>query len=177
MKKRTKVCLSILMIGLSVAANAKCNVKFTQAQETVMRDAYAYGKQYDYGYSMAAISWQESSAGNNLIGGIQNADIRGDFRWLAVGTFHNLIRTVLKRESCYDSICTGQIMQKLIVDFDYAASQAVKELDYWKSQYGENWGKIWTSYFAGWDIHGNEHYGKSISRKIKYLRRCVNLHE
>ena len=49
-----------LLLGCLLAITASACPYFTPSQVNVLRIAYAVGAPYDLGYSMAAITWQES---------------------------------------------------------------------------------------------------------------------
>ena len=55
---------------------------------------------------------------------------------------------------------------------EYAASEAIAELEYWITVHGHDWNKIWSSYNGGWNYKAKrpQSYAKDIANKIKVLK-------
>lgn len=163
------------MLTLSgVTTAADCQIDFSPEQIKTMQKSYDYAKREDLGYTLASIGWQESSAGVNLVGNWIKPKTHPEYNmWRAYGTFHNLLKTVMVREECdeYDT-CGVFIRDRLLYDFNFAASHAMKELNYWMRVRGGNWSKAVASYYAGWQYKRGDFYYKDIASKVKYLKRC-----
>lgn len=159
--------LIILLLSLlSFNAVAQCTA-FDSSQREVLQRAYDYGVKYDMGWSLAAIAWKESSAGKN----------KANWNDPSVGVFHNLLKSVAKREGVYGNDEKEVILiVRLMHEFDFSAKHAVLELKYWKKQYGDDWRKIWASYNAGWNWFNGIEYSDNIAQKISYLRlnKCIS---
>lgn len=171
--KRAIAGLTMLLTSC-MALSADCQVDFTPEQVNTMQMSYDYAKGVDLGYTLAAIGWQESSAGVNMKGAwIKPKGTPDYYEWRAYGTFHNLLKTVMVREECDDySTCGVFIRDRLLYDFNFAASHAMKELKYWMDVRGGDWSKAVASYYAGWKYKLGDFYYKDIADKIKYLKRC-----
>lgn len=137
----------------------------SRRQLFTLADAYRAGRQYGYGLSLAAIAWQESLAG----------EIKINYADPSFGIFHANIKTVASREGVTNGFVKNKLAQRLIDDPAYAVKHAVAELDYWHSQYGDNWMRIWASYNGGWnwDSRQAQNYAESIRRKVKTLNTCA----
>lgn len=135
-------------------------------QFEVVRKAYMFGKPYDYSYSLAAIVWQESSAGKMLINSGEGS----------YGHFQINLKTAMKRVAPNDVWSRNRmnILATNLLRFDYAAPFAVKELQYWESVHGRDWKKIWASYNGGWSYDKGmpRKYSEGIAEKIKMLHGC-----
>lgn len=136
--------------------------KFSESQIEVMRNAWFAGADRGYGWTLAAIAWKESSAGNNLV----------NWRGPAFGVFHNLLKTVAKRNGVTSERDQLRLADRLVEDFDFAAESAMDELDYWKKVHTGNWERIVASYYAGynWKYSGGQAYKDDVVKKIRFLR-------
>lgn len=152
------------MTSLNVSAN-QC--KFSAEQTEVLRNAWFAGADRDYGWTLAAIAWKESSAGENLV----------NWRGPAFGPFQNLLKTVAARNNVKTQKGQVQLMNRLITDFDYAAEQAMTELDYWKMRHRGNWNLMVQSYFGGNtpNTPAAISYRADVVKKIQFLRKngCI----
>lgn len=172
MKKLLGILALTSTMIVTDADAAECNVDFGFDQLSVMTQAYDYGKAFGYEYSLAAIVWQESSAGRRPVGGIDNAKRLG-YQYMTYGPFHTLLKTAIKREKCKNISCESAVVGKLMTDFDYAAKNAVAELAFWERVRKGNWLKIWGSYYAGYTDNGSMEYALKIRDKVRYLKNCV----
>ncbi|MBF84573.1 MAG: hypothetical protein CL489_08875 [Acidobacteria bacterium] len=157
----------LLLSLLSFNAVASCTA-FDFNQRNVLQRAYDYGVEYDMGWSLAAIAWKESSAGRNM----------ANWNDPSVGVFHNLLKSVAKREGVYGNEEKEVILiVRLMHEFEFSAKHAVLELKYWQKQYGKDWRKIWSSYNAGWNWFNGIKYSDDIANKIQYLKRnkCIKV--
>ncbi len=136
---------------------------------------YKYASKNNMGWSAAAIAWQETNVGqyqvnfNSRKNGIQSFDC---------GMFGSNTRTVLKRaESKPNMYNQKEVCTDLIKDFEYAYSQFLAEIYFWKNarHNTENWRKIWGSYNAGWKY--SKSYGRIIALRIKVLRANLDIKE
>jgi len=160
----------VMMVSFSTNAvqnSPSCRI-FTLDQINVMQQAYDFGKPHNLGWSMAAISWRESSAGVNM----------ANWSDPSFGPFHNFINSVAARHGVMgDDRAMMVLAMRLFNDFDFAAQETVNELNYWISRHGENWPLVWASYNAGnnWNSPRGAGYAEDIRQKIVFLRenRCI----
>lgn len=150
-------------------AAPKCDVKFGQDQIEILQFSRSIGGD-DWGYTLAAIAWKESSAGRALV----RIEPTGSYKDVSYGIYHNLLRYTAKRAGCSTRSCESKVVQELMTNPVKAAWYAMAELDYWKGRYKGNHMKIWSAYNSGSPTRGVK-YARDISKKIKYLRRCVDL--
>lgn len=163
------VALTLMVVfPAGVGATAQCDVDFKLEQLWTMQMAYDRGVETDRGYTLAAITWQESSAGLKLR--------RKDGEHWAMrsyGPFHILLKTASKRRDCLTWNC-GHIKRKLLTDFNYSADLALEELDYWTDRLSSR-RKALAAYNAGNNWNGSKgmNYLSQINKKVSYLQKCV----
>lgn len=158
----------IIMIMLILSPTVYAKYDFSEKQVSNMQKAYKFGQStnvpkyhgtnLNMGYIMAAILWQESSAGINIKNGH------------AVGAFQNYIPTVkarLKQQGVTKS--TAQISKELS-RFDRSAHWANVEIDYWLKSHKGSMPKALASYNAGYNVRAGMKYSNSIIRKATYLK-------
>ncbi|AUR97858.1 membrane lipoprotein [Vibrio phage 1.244.A._10N.261.54.C3] len=167
---------SILAVALttSLTAGASCDVKFGQDQIEILQFSYDYGVQYGLGWTLAAISWKESSSGRELV------RIDGDsYKQVSYGIYHSLLRYASKRAGCSSRRCEAQLVHDLMTNKERAAEEAVKELHYWQGYHGaDNWKDVWRSYNDGFQkSESGYNYANNIADKVRYLKSCVKLEE
>lgn len=165
MLKRLLTVTALCLTPLAVKA-VGCP-EFSQSQLTVLKKAHDYGAEHmggHWGLVMAAISYQESSAGENLI------NSKGSY-----GVFQNRLTTVVKR--------TGhspvEANRNLIRDFEYSAQRAKEELDFWNQSYYRKTGDeanlshVLASYNAGYDKASGMSYAQKVIDKMLIIDECV----
>ncbi|MGL4523061.1 MAG: hypothetical protein ACRCWQ_10960 [Bacilli bacterium] len=161
-----KIIISIFLLSTSLAhASVSTNksVRFDQEQIKTLRAAYFEGADRGYGWVLAAIAWQESSAGKNKV----------NFAGPAYGVYHNLLSSVARRHGITKPEDKVKLSYRLVTEDDYAAQQAMLELDYWMGRHKGNLNKAIASYYAGnnWSSTAGQNYKNTILSKIKYLQR------
>lgn len=145
---------------------------FTQDQKDVIFYAYYYGKSYGFGYTMAAIAWQESCAGEYLI----------NFADPSAGIYHAHIPGVIKQYTKHkdNGFLRNVVGQMLISNPEFASSIALDHLRYWSRVRRGDFKKIIKSYNKGfqWEKNrranhlANEYYN-SIVDKVKQLEHYI----
>jgi hypothetical protein len=139
----------------------------TDAQHATLRKAFTYGEPYDLGYTLAAIAWQESHAG----------EVPVNISDPSFGPFHNRMDTVMKRVSLEDtSYNRNVIAAKLLNDFDFSAAMAVKELLFWRKVHHGRWRSMIRSYNAGYHYRcrAATAYVSGIIAKVNALKRAFD---
>ena len=163
------IILTLLSILVSVTATAEeCEVRFSEPQLWVLQESFERGIDEDYSFTLAAISWQESSAGVNLY----RSD--GDhWSMKSYGTFQILLRTAKNRVGCQHFQCNG-VKHRLTVDFDFGVGLAIEELVYWERRLGSRENAI-AAYNTGnnWQSKAGKNYLFEIQSKKLYLERCI----
>lgn len=162
-----------IMVVLLLSAGAKAancdDVTFEDEQLWNLQKAYDFGSRYDKGYTMAAILWQESSAGKHL-------KRKDGEHWSmsSYGPFHILLKTASHRRECHQSECRD--VRRKLNNFEYSANLSLEELLYWEARLG-SLGKAVAAYNRGnnWNTNGGRNYLKKINAKIRYLKQCVRL--
>lgn len=166
---------TLLLLALSVDLQASCNGykdQFSYEQWYVIEESYSIGKEQNLGWSLAAISIVESSAGKKVT----------NWREGSFGVYQILMTTAITRyteSNGYefdpnDSYDTFSLAFKLAFNQNFAAQFAIKELNYWRLQHGDNWGKVWASYNAGWSYARGLAYSNKIAYHIKELQKCTS---
>lgn len=141
--------------------------EFSQGQVAVLKKAHAYGSHNmggNWGVVLAAISYQESSAGDKVV------NHKGSY-----GVFQNKLTTVTNRTGERPAVAK----KKLIRSFDYSAEQAKNELDYWNERYylktgqPNNLTRVLASYNAGYNVSAGKGYAKQVKQKMKIVEHCI----
>lgn len=136
-----------------------------QNQISLLKKSYDYGKQFDWGLTLAAIAWKESSAGKYLIN-LQDP---------SVGPFHVTIDKVLRHLNLPDTpFNQNRAAQIGIERFDVTAFIAVMELAYWKVERGRTWRETLVSYNAGNNLKSErgQAYAEDVAQKVGVLKQC-----
>lgn len=161
----------IILFLLIMSAQVQAGYDFSQTQLNNMKKAYNYGMQnkrmlpssrmgdLNLGYVMAAILWQESSAG-----------IECGRNGHAVGAFQNYIPTVKSRMKQNGVQKTTNQIQNELSQFNKSAQWATVELSYWDKIHKGNIQKTLASYNAGWSIGKGQGYSNSVMKKARYLK-------
>ena len=137
-------------------------LQLSPMQVDVVNESYYHGSEYNLGYSLAAISIVESSAGKNKFN--PNS--------LDFGVHQINLKTAMKREKVENFWGFISLVTKLYLDDKYNASMAIKELRFCQGQYGSEYRKIWASYNAGYNIPAGMTYSNKIANNIKTLKKC-----
>lgn len=167
----TRIFLFFVLFSLAYCSNDSCiNVKqLDKSQIQTIHYAYHYGKNHNFGYTMAAIAWKESCAGLYRI----------NFDDPSAGIYHAHIPGVIKRH--YKTKNTpfkrNMIAEKLIRDPEFASKIALEELLYWKKVRKGDWKEIIKSYNKGFSWEKSkgrnelaEAYYKDIAKRVEILK-------
>jgi len=161
----TILLLSQIILSESVNTLDREYKLMTNEQKMVLKRAFESGKEYDLGYTLAAIAWVESQAGLYQIN-LQDP---------SAGIFHNNIISVLGRHKEWENtpFRRNMIAQRLIDDYDFAISETLSELEFWRLKHGNDWRKVWSSYNGGysWGCKQAVQYAEKVGRRIKVLRK------
>lgn len=150
-------------------STSKCDYEFTDQQLSTMATAYHIGKSQDLGYTLAAISWRESRAGEDVV------SMKYGLKAANMGAFQNKVQSVGDREGCQNRKCYANVAIKLIIDQEYAARAALDEMNFWMTIHKQNVRKSLSSYNAGYSRNGKSNsYAADVVGKAKYLQRCVS---
>lgn len=147
--------------------------QLTPEQKMLLKKAYDYGKDHDFGYSLAAIAWQESFVGKRVVPiNLQDP---------SAGLWHKNIHFALREMPNVpnNGLQVNMMAQRLIEDVEFAASMAVSDLSHWKEVRDGDWMDIWASYNAGHSFRSQkgQEYATAIKKKIRILRRYLPLIE
>lgn len=167
-----KVLLLMFSIVLSTPAMSSINCKkieskFNNDQKRILSHAYAYGKPYDLGYSLPAIAWEESSAGQVLL----NPDDP------SAGIYQNHVVYALNREGLKNNYANrSHLLLKLATDEIKSTAHGLSELLHWVGR-RDNWKDVWASYNGGKNYDGSQaqSYANRVYKKVKILKKCKNL--
>lgn len=158
--------------GLASYSTQTCNIDFNENQLNTMTRAYHTGKADGLGYTLAAIAWRETLAGENVV------NYRGQLKNAAMGAFQNKIETVGSRENCTTHKCYANIGVMLITDQEYAANMALIEIKDWLRYHKGNKSKSLSSYNSGFKHNKfSINYAKDVIEKEKYIKSCVNFQD
>lgn len=171
--KATALAALVLASGTAMGSTSDgCSVIFTNSQLETMNRAWQFGKPHDLGYTLAAITWQESSAGQKLINNVGR-----DYKDIVVGAYHNKIRSAGTREGCdtKDKYCYATVAYRLMTDQAYASNHTIAELYYWKGVRKGNAQAMLASFHGGYsyDTKASKNYASQVSKKMSYLKTCT----
>ncbi len=142
-------------------------IKMSPSQIETLHWSFNTGKLYDLEYSLTAIAWKESNAGQipiNLYDG----------NWGSCGIFHNNLRTVIKNENP-SKYYRNKICAELIKNPEYSLVEAIKVLRHFQNVYKNNWTKIWAGYNGGYSQSKSaKFYARDIYYRTQALKFLVN---
>jgi hypothetical protein len=186
MKILTKVLLTLIMLTTVMFANSNDVLhdrymteleNLNSEQRTVLYKAYSAGIDADLQYTLTAIAWKESNFG------VYFSDL-GDGSKGSFGPFHALLDTVVVRYHATNTWQTSRLAERLIKDFDFAASVSIAELQCWK-QHWKSKGSLQNrymiaSYNAGYKSYtspkGRE-YALDILLRMRILQEYFKKHD
>jgi len=177
--KRLAIAAALLASSFSVHAS-----RFVDTQLDNLYWAYNFGVQYDsmgkkkthtsyegdfrpddkdtrMGYIMAAIAWQESSAGMNM------QRKKGHH---AYGLFQNYIVTVRTKAKRLGVYFGDDHLKYMLEHRDSSGLWAMDELRYWLEQHKGNMNLALSSYYGGWNTKAGKNYAAAVLKKEQYLR-------
>lgn len=143
----------------------------TPRQKHILFQAYTYGKEHDLGYSLAAIAWQESFVGHDIVPiNLQDP---------SAGLWHKNVYMAIRetRDVPVNGLQVNLMAKRLIDDTGFAASLAISDLKRWKMLRNGDWMDTWASYNAGnfYESKQGRRYAREISRKVRILKRTLTL--
>jgi hypothetical protein len=157
-----KVLLLTLLTCLSLFGLEREWSEMNDRQKNNILMAYTKSKEFDLGYTMAAIMWQES------LGGKYKVNLQDP----SCGAFHNNINTIMARHSIENtSFNRNRICQMLIDNTDIALAEAITEIQYWLHERNGSFIEAWASYNGGWKM--NKSYAENIRKKIVFLKKII----
>jgi len=160
-----KKFLSILLILSGLFANSLDNElkSLTPKQRYVMHYVFYKTKQFNLGYTMTAIAWQESKFGKYPI----------NIHDPSCGIFH-----IMPKYQTDNRWKQSRMCERLIADKDFSIATALSVFKYWYNYWRSkgyskklSWKKAIMSYNGG--VKGNKKYYQQIVRKIKALRKVL----
>lgn len=154
-----------LCVAFSSQAESYCGdiADMSVEQQVTLARSYQYGEPYNLGYTLSAIAWKESLAGKYKI----------NYSDPSFGVYHNVIHQVARREGVTGGFAKNQLAQRLVDDDEYAASQAIAELQSWLRYHKGDLYKSWASYNAGTDYEYGLTYAADVKKKIGILKKCL----
>lgn len=154
-----------VMIGRVEASVYSCEAitKLSDSQVHNLQQSYEFGLQEDLGYTLAAISWRESSAGKYRIN--YKSNDYGSF-----GINYNTVQRLEKIKSYYKTI---EHLQQLVYD-DYKGSRyAIATLKWNLKHHKGNWRKAVMHYHVGNKWWLGREYANDIALKVNILKTCL----
>lgn len=170
--KKIILLASLLATSLTLKANVCTEViSLSPKQIETLQYSHHRGEPYNLGETLAAISWQESSAGKYLI---NPRDPSG-------GAYHVLARTALSYEGIkYNTMNESLILTKLVLNRDYSADMALTVLRTDAKRFNNSRYLMWGSYNGGPTWMKKEEatknraksYALKIRDKVNLLSKC-----
>lgn len=161
------VATGLVSTDVEAGIGQACYKKFDNQQLANMQDAYDYGKRRGYAWTLAAMAWQETSAGKQMI----------NWNDPSFGIIQINMNTAIKRYKLKTWKQQLDFANKLATSNKFAVNAAADELDFWKGVHKGDFRKMWASYNGGynWKSKHPQAYSKGISNKIAFLKanRCL----
>lgn len=148
---------------------SKCSkYEFSEYQKDILKHSYAFGSEFGFGNSLAAIALHESMAGKYLI------------NWSdpSFGVHHILLKTganIAEVKGHYNKILLGQ---EIMEDPELSATMAINVLKsaaaVRKRDGTYSWRNVWATYNGGRYYDGSQAqgYARQIAEKILWLNSC-----
>ena len=160
------ILLTLFMLVPKSLASVQCKglSNLSPLQDITLRESYHHGYDEDFGLTLAAIAWQESSAGLFLI------NVGGP----SFGVHQILLTSAAKRAGAHTEFEKNILATKLL-KHDVSAEYAMKELRFWRKVHGKDYMRIWASYYAGYnyDEKSGRDYANKIRQKVTILKECM----
>lgn len=146
--------------------------EFSDRQKHIILYAYNYGAQKGLGYTMAAIAWQESCAGEYMV----------NFSDPSAGVYHAHIPGVIKKYGPYKdtSFLRNLVGELLMRDIEFASKVALDNLLFWQKNRRGNYKEIIKSYNKGFSWEKSkannllaENYYQDIRLKVLKLKSYI----
>lgn len=175
-----KVLCGVLLAGLCqmyalplYKVEGKCvqPKDFNKNQRQVILKAFKYGFKSGFGYTMAAIAWKESCAG----------EYRVNFADPSAGIYHAYIPGLIRKHKQKDSSFMRNVVGELLMRDDKFASQtALEELNYWQKVRKGNWYEVIKSYNKGFSWEKDkkrnkmaQDYFEDVAKRVKILQEYI----
>ncbi len=145
--------------------------KFNKNQKQVILKAFKYGAKSGFGYTMAAIAWKESCAG----------EYRVNFTDPSAGIYHAHIPGIIKKHKQKDSAFMRNMVGELLMrDDEFASQTALEELSYWHKVRKGNWYEVIKSYNKGFSWEKDRErdkmaqaYFEDVAKRVKELQTYI----
>lgn len=114
-------------------------------QLKVMLYSYNAGKEFDLGFSLAAIAWKESNFGQYLMN-------LSDGSSGAFGVYQILLEYAAARNKIKSNWDKSRYAERLMLDIELCANEAIAELIFWRkyhAKHSNSWRRMLASYNAG----------------------------
>lgn len=157
-----KYITALLFPLFLLASPAKEWKMLSDHQKSEIIADYHYGKEFDVGYSLAAINWQESAGCRYQIG-----ELTGDYGCYHINLKYHLLRNALE-DNIYNRSAEAT---KLVVDRTYSRTIAVEQILFWNKVARGSWYTTWGHYNAGYVP--NLTYARSVANKVKFLKTIL----
>lgn len=144
---------------------------FNKNQKQVILKAFRYGAKSGFGYTMAAIAWKESCAG----------EYRVNFADPSAGIYHAHIPGIIKKHKQKDTNFMRNMVGELLMrDDEFASQSALEELTYWHKVRKGNWYEVIKSYNKGFSWEKDrerdkmaQEYFEDIAKRVKALQTYI----
>lgn len=161
--------VQILSSGGLITGYVNLLDRLTDEQKKVLLDSYTYGSEHDLGLTLAAIAWQESNFGMYMTN-------LSDGKHGSYGPFHILLDYAMVRHDARSKWEQSRLAERLLFDFDFSASEALNQIQYWQNRFKDNTNSLaWAiaAYNAGGSSLNSkkgQNYRSDIKLKIQALQ-------
>jgi hypothetical protein len=149
--------ITLLLLTITLYAS-----QLSQTQQSNLQYAYNFAKRFNLENSVRAIVMVESSGGIN----VKNPNV------YACGWGQIYVKSWRNRYVPNNNFSDEAICKILIKDIDLNLLAIIAELKFWQDIHGNNWNKIYASYYAGYNYSSPEAitYSNKVIKWIKLLR-------
>lgn len=150
--------------------------QLSNEQIKVMIYSYQVGVEYNLGYSLAAIAWKESDFGRYLLN-------LSDGKYGSFGVYHVLLEYAAARNKLKTSWERSRYAEKLMLDMELCAQEAISELLFWNKRYRKQEHSLLRALAAynagGKNINSpaGKLYAEDAMLRIKALQRYFKKHK
>jgi len=169
--KMKKIIITFMLI-FGLVVNGLCASNFNDLngkQKQLLQWAYEHGKEYNIGYTLAAIMWQESFVGDKIV--------KVNLQDPSAGLWHkNVMYACKEHDIDPNGLNLNKMAQKLINDDEFAMLIAMADIMMWLEKRDGDWFSAWASYNGGgyYDSQKAQNYAKNINKKVSILVKELN---
>ncbi len=153
------------LLGATPSALVQEYLHLSEQQIKSLTKSYEFGYPADFGYTLAAIEWQESMAGKYRI---NLQDPSAGAHGICITTYMSRHKNEIQNTA----FNRNRVAQMLVDSHELSCREALDELLDWNRVHHGHWSSVVSSYNAGygWNTPQGQQYLTAIQAKIKVLK-------